>query len=118
MGMAAAHCEGCALLCVADGNGDSPGAGDGDSTDGDAGDGDDYSPDLAPAMALTMVLAMAMITVLVLAMAMAPALVRWLRAGVRYVTNWIATLSFAALCAEAGQGSCSRLLLMVMMPFE
>ena len=91
---------------------------------------------LAPAMAPTMVLAMAMITVLVRAMAMAPALVRWLRAGVRYVrmrcvvrtaarccsllavVDWIAALSLAALCAEAGQGSCSRLLLMVMMPFE
>lgn len=78
---------------------------------------------LAPAMALTMVLAMAMITVLVRAMAMAPALVRWLRAGVRYVrmrcvvrtaarccsllavVDWIAALSLAALCAEAGQGS-------------
>jgi hypothetical protein len=107
MGMAAAHREGCALLMV-----------------------------MVMVLVLAPAMAPAMIIVLVPAMAMAPALVRWLRVGVRYVTmrcvvrtaarccsvlavvGCIAALSFAALCAEAGQGSCSRLLLMVMMPFE
>jgi hypothetical protein len=75
MGMAAAHREGCALLMV-----------------------------MVMVLVLAPAMAPAMIIVLVPAMAMAPALVRWLRVGVRYVTMRCVVRTAARCCSVGCHG--------------